>query len=126
MVSKVILVGIGGSVGSILRFLTSYYVNRSYTQSFPLATFTVNILGCLLIGILIGLSGKFLSEEMKLLFITGFCGSYTTFSTFSAENLHLFQSGQYFTLILYILLSIIVGFLAVLIGYTATNWFLAN
>lgn len=115
MIRQLILVGIGGGAGSILRYLVSYYTAKSYTGIFPRSTFIINLLGCLLIGILIGLSETKigLSPNLKLLLVTGFCGGYTTFSTFSAENFNMIQSGHYITAILYIMLSIILGIIAV-------------
>jgi len=117
MIRQLILVGLGGGIGSIFRFLVSRMI--PFAQgSFPWATFIVNITGCLIIGLLIGLSFKhsFLDEDMKLLFVAGFCGGFTTFSTFSLENVHLYQSGNYLALFLYISLSVIIGFAAVLLG----------
>ncbi|GHT63053.1 putative fluoride ion transporter CrcB [Bacteroidia bacterium] len=116
MIKQLILVGLGGGVGSIMRFLVS---RIPFAQgSFPWATLIINTVGCLIIGLLIGLSVKyqFLDANMKLLLITGFCGGFTTFSTFSAENVHLYQAGNYLTLTLYVLLSVIVGFAAVFWG----------
>jgi CrcB protein len=116
MIKQLILVGLGGGIGSMMRFLVS---RIPFAQSsFPWATFVVNIAGCLLIGVLIGLSVKhqFLDANMKLLLVTGFCGGFTTFSAFSAENVHLYQAGNYCMLALYILLSVIIGLAAVLLG----------
>jgi CrcB protein len=116
MLKELCWVGLGGGVGSILRYLTSKLVSwKIGTVTFPLATFIVNIMGCFLIGLLIGLSLKnqVLSANMKLLLITGFCGGFTTFSTFSAENLQMYEAGNYGTLALYIMGSIILGLLAV-------------
>ncbi|MDR0733866.1 MAG: fluoride efflux transporter CrcB [Dysgonamonadaceae bacterium] len=116
MIKQLILVGLGGGVGSMMRFLVS---KIPFAQgSFPWATFAVNIVGSFLIGILIGLSVRhqILNADMKLLLVTGFCGGFTTFSAFSAENVHLYQSGNYFSLAFYILLSIVAGFAAVLSG----------
>jgi CrcB protein len=116
MIKQLILVGLGGGIGSIMRFLVSRIPLAQ--SSFPWATFIVNIAGCLMIGLLIGLSVKhqFLDAHMKLLLVTGFCGGFTTFSTFSAENVHLYQAGNYFMLALYVLLSVIIGLAAVLLG----------
>lgn len=116
MIKQLILVGVGGSIGSIFRFLIS---RIPFSQGpFPWATFIVNIAGCFIIGLLIGLSFKysFLDENMRLLFVTGFCGGFTTFSTFSLENVLLYQSGNYLALVLYITLSVIFGFSAVFLG----------
>ncbi|MDR1633038.1 MAG: fluoride efflux transporter CrcB [Dysgonamonadaceae bacterium] len=116
MIKQLILVGLGGGIGSIMRFLVS---KIPFAQSsFPWATFAVNIAGCFLIGLLIGLSVRhqILDADMRLLLVTGFCGGFTTFSTFSAENVYLYQSGNYFLLALYILISIIAGFSTVLLG----------
>ena len=116
MVTKLLLVTLGGGLGSMLRYLTSAYVARHNSGAFPLPTFLVNIAGCLLIGLLFGLSGRYLNENVKLLFIPGFCGGYTTFSTFAIENLKLMQDGHYLILASYILLSVTVGIFAVWLG----------
>jgi len=115
---SILLVGLGGGVGSILRYLTSVVVAKYFYSLFPLSTFAANFVGCLVIGLLIGLFDKFqlVDTNLRLLLITGFCGGYTTFSAFAAENLTFFQSGNYATAILYILLSIILGISAVWLG----------
>ncbi len=113
MVAKILFVGLGGGLGSIFRFLVSHYTNKYYVAVFPLATFIVNITGCLLIGLIIGFTQRHLSEDIKLFLITGICGGYTTFSAFAAENFKLFESGHYLTLAVYISTSILLGILAV-------------
>lgn len=120
MLKQILLVGLGGGVGSILRYLTSVLTQKYNPISFPMATFLVNILGCLLIGLLIGLFGQNLqnNQNLRLLFITGFCGGYTTFSTFAAENLSLVESHHYGTAVLYIGASVIGGLIAVWFGLT--------
>lgn len=114
---QLILVGLGGGLGSVFRYLTSMLTAKYYSQSFPLATFITNVLGCLIIGLLIGYFGQQEgNQNLKLLFITGFCGGYTTFSTFAAENINLLQNHQYLTLVAYTLASVLIGFLAVGLG----------
>lgn len=120
MLKQILLVGLGGGLGSILRYLTSLLTEKYNTSIFPFATFTVNILGCFVIGLLIGWVGQNIHENqsLKLLLITGFCGGYTTFSAFASENLALMQNHYYGTAILYSLASIIIGILAVWVGLT--------
>jgi CrcB protein len=119
-----ILAGLGGGAGSVLRYLTSVIITRYFQTVFPLAIFTVNVSGCFLIGILIGLSERlpFMNPELRFLFITGFCGGYTTFSTFSAENVSLFQSGHGLTALLYIAASVSAGMGAVWLGLTLAKF----
>lgn len=114
-----LLVGLGGFAGSALRYLTGLLVLKVLPMGgFPLGTFTVNILGSFLIGFIYALSAKenLVGPSGKLLLATGFCGGFTTFSTFSFENLNLLQSGQYGTFSLYALSSFVLGLLAVGFG----------
>ncbi|MFA5574576.1 MAG: fluoride efflux transporter CrcB [Brumimicrobium sp.] len=119
MLKQILLVGLGGGLGSVLRYLTSIITEKYNTNLFPLATFTANILGCLLIGLLIGVIGQNVQENqnLKLLLITGFCGGYTTFSAFSSENFSLLQNHNYWIAIIYIGASVIVGVFAVWLGF---------
>ena len=115
---KLLLIGLGGFLGAISRYLVQTLLTTRYPGTFPWGTFAVNIIGCLFIGIIYGLAErhKLLNEEMRLLLSVGFCGSFTTFSAFSAENLNLFQLGNYTTLGLYITASILLGLGAVFAG----------
>ncbi len=114
---QIVLVFLGGGLGSILRYVLAKNLN-GYFQHFFLGTFLVNIVGCLLIGVIIGLSFKnnFLSENQTLLLSTGFCGGFTTFSTFALEKHALLGDGQFGYFILYTLSSITIGILAVALG----------
>lgn len=118
MIKDILLIGIGGGVGSILRYATHTCISRHWGNQFPWGTLLVNVLGCFLIGLFIGLFERFLPPHpsLRLLFITGFCGGYTTFSTFAAENIGLFQSGNLLSALAYIGVSIVLGILAVWIG----------
>ena len=115
MIRNLLLVALGGAVGSVLRYLIS-----SLNTSFPWGTFLVNILGSLLIGLLVGFVSKgVLSPEMKLLLVTGFCGGFTTFSTFANESFSMMRTGDILLSALYIGVSVVVGVLAV---YAGMHW----
>lgn len=116
---NIILVFIGGGVGSVFRYLAGLWVLRLFPDSWPLNTWLVNILGSLLIGILFGLISVDArwGEFTKIFLIIGFCGGFTTFSSFSYENLILLQEGEFLRFILYAMSSLIVGILMVYLGY---------
>jgi len=112
-----ILVFIGGGFGSVLRFVIGKYLNNTET-GIPYGTFLANILGSLLIGIILGLAAKnsTLSQSQSILLATGFCGGFTTFSTFAYENHVFLKSGDFTSFALYTIASFVIGFLAVFIG----------
>lgn len=118
-----LLVFIGGGFGSGLRYLISKYLNSSL-GSFPIGTFTVNIIGSLLIGLILGYAAKenSLSQNQVLLLATGFCGGFTTFSAFAHENFQFLKTGDIMQFSAYTIGSVVVGLIAVFIGiYIAKN-----
>ncbi len=116
MLKHFLLVGLGGCIGSMMRF-AAYLLFRS--SSFPISTLLVNITGSLIIGLVIGLSIKDenFAANWKIFLATGICGGFTTFSAFSLENMEMLQQGKYFLCFLYITLSIIAGISAAWLGY---------
>ena len=118
---QLLFVFLGGGVGSVLRFLVSKYTNKwLMLGGFPIGTLLVNLLGCFAIGYF---TAYFLKNEsdVKFLLIAGFCGGFTTFSSFTNENFLLLQNGQYLTALIYIGGSIIIGILAVFAGFLIAN-----
>lgn len=119
MIKNSILIAIGGSIGSVGRYLMSYYVSKISTDSFVVGTFAVNMIGCFIIGIVYGLAQRFdwFTDEYRLLLATGFCGGFTTFSAFAYENLRLLQNQHYLSFVLYTVGSFIIGIFMVWLGF---------
>ena len=117
MIKQLLLVFIGGGLGSTLRFIVGRWLN-STENGIPYGTFATNILGSLLIGIILGMAAKNdgLSESQTLLLATGFCGGFTTFSTFAYENHVFLKSGDFTSFAFYTIGSFMIGFLAVFGG----------
>jgi CrcB protein len=120
MLKHILLVGVGGGLGSILRYLTSVVAVRYYDEAFPLATFAVNVIGCFVMGLLTGMPGM-LTQEARLLFVAGFCGGFTTFSAFAFENVRLLQGNSHLTAFFYIGLSVLAGLIGVWLGLQAAR-----
>jgi fluoride exporter len=125
MIRSLLLVGTGGFIGSICRFLASKFVQGNLTSSFPLGTLLVNITGCLIIGLIYGASDRSpgLTPGWKLFLATGLCGGFTTFSAFANENLALLRDGEFFNFFLYTGLSLFFGIGATFIGVLITKIF---
>lgn len=123
MIKQLLLIGLGGFVGSVARFLVSRLNTRIDWLSIPVGTLAVNVIGSFLIGFLIGISEKspIMTVELRMFLMVGLCGGFTTFSSFTGENLMLMRNGQFFPLFLYTGLSILLGFAAVYFGYISTK-----
>ena len=115
-----LFVGIGGGLGSILRYLLQVFAGRHIPIAFPMGTFLVNFSGCFLIGIFYSLASRYtgFNPEWRLFLITGICGGFTTFSTFSYDGLMLLKQGSYLYFLLYIIGSVVLGLVATLAGVT--------
>jgi CrcB protein len=116
MIKNLLLVGLGGSIGSMIRYGTSLLIR---SKQFPFATLSVNIIGCFIIGLVFAMSikGEGISDNWKLFLASGICGGFTTFSAFSLENMGLLQSGRIGIALTYIILSIVLGIAATWLGY---------
>jgi CrcB protein len=123
MIKTILYIAIGGAIGSVLRYITSVLVSKFWSNHFPLATFIANILGCFLIGLFMGylLKNQLEDSNLKWFLITGICGGFTTFSTFSMDNYLLMQNENAFLAFGNILLSITLGLFAVWMGLFITK-----
>ncbi len=120
---NILWVAFGGSLGAVSRYLIYKYLSTQFPMSFPIGTFAINIAGCFLIGLFLGLSLKSpeMTPEMKLFLMTGFCGGFTTFSSFTAEGMTLIQQDKILVFLLYTGLSIFIGLSATFLGYWLTR-----
>lgn len=115
---NILLVLAGSAAGGSARYITSMLIQSKNNTPFPMGTFAINILGCFIIGMVYAVAARNAStgSDIKLLLATGFCGGFTTFSAFAFENLELLKSGQQLTALIYIILSVVLGILAVVLG----------
>ncbi len=125
MLKSIMIVGLGGFIGSAARFLISRYFQENVASVFPWGTFIVNIVGCLLIGLIYGISekGELMSPEVRLFLTVGICGGFTTFSTFSNDAFMLLRQDEWLRFAFYTSLSFFLGLLAVYAGRLTTKIF---
>ena len=118
MIKNFLIVGLGGAVGSMLRYGVQKIFQVQTVATFPTGTLLVNIAGCFLIGILWSLVSRSLTwnDEMKLLLMTGFCGGFTTFSAFTLEGIGLLKENRTILFVIYLTASVVGGLLATFIG----------
>jgi len=123
MLKNILLVGLGGFIGSVGRYMVAQLNTYINFFSIPYGTLLVNIAGSFIIGFLTGIASRsdIINSELRLFLMVGICGGFTTFSSFTNENLMLMQSGQIFSVILYTALSIFFGFLFVYLGYISSG-----
>lgn len=113
-----VLIFIGGGLGSVTRFGLGKWISSWHTSTFPYGTLGVNVIACLVLGWIIGLADhkNLLSDSTRLFWTVGFCGGFSTFSSFSAETISLVQSGLHVSGALYILASVVLCLLATYTG----------
>jgi CrcB protein len=119
----IILVFLGGGLGSVARYLLGKWINTFTTTAFPIATLVINIIACFILGIVVGLADhrQLLSASSRLFWTVGFCGGFSTFSTFSNESLVLMQSSLHLSFIAYLFLSMVLCITAIYVGLAATS-----
>jgi CrcB protein len=118
LTKTLLLVGLGGGIGSVFRYLIGLYVHKYLPVLFPWGTFLINVTGCFLIGLFMGMldRGHWTAPDLKFFLVVGICGGFTTFSAFSIEGLHLLQNQQTLLAFSYITSSVVLGLLATCLG----------
>ena len=114
----ILIVATGSGIGGVMRYGMQSLASRLFPFPFPLGTFSVNLIGCFFIGVFVGLAekGNILTPETRLFLITGICGGFTTFSSFSYDNIALLKSGEWLFFLLYLFGSVVLGILATYLG----------
>lgn len=118
MIKTLIIIGLGGFLGSVCRFLVQQLLSQQILSSYPWGTFVANMLGCFLIGVIFGYTmvNSSLPQEAIWFFATGFCGAFTTFSTFSYEGILLINNERVLIAFLYLGISVFLGLILTWVG----------
>ncbi len=118
MLRTMLLVGLGGFLGSVSRFLVGQGLHRLFDTVFPIGTMTVNIVGSFIIGIVYSLAERdnLINPEMRMFLAVGFCGGFTTFSSFAFDKLNLLKDSGFLYLSVYVAGSVFLGLIAVYLG----------
>ncbi len=121
---NLLLIMLGGALGSLARYGVGLGVAQLFGSTFPLGTVLINISGSFVLGVLISLDGPMaISSGTRLFLATGFCGAYTTFSTFSLETLNLMEKGSYGLALVYLLGNLVGGLMAAWAGFVLARAF---
>lgn len=123
MFKSILLVGAGGFVGSVLRFLVTKQIQMQVASTFPWGTFAVNVVGSFIIGIVYAISEKtgLLTPDIRLFLAVGLCGGFTTFSSLSNDAFLLLQGKEILMFTAYMAFSFVSGLLAVFAGRLVVN-----
>jgi len=118
MWKTIVFVAIGSAIGGVGRYLMQQFIQKRVDSTFPYGTLYVNLLGCFIIGIVVGLAdkGNILSPQSRIFLAAGFCGGFTTFSSFISENHSMLRDGELLNTFIYISVSVIVGLIATTLG----------
>lgn len=124
MMVRFLLIALGAILGANARYWMGLWAGSRFGADFPYGTFLVNVIGCFLIGLFVGLSESRLTipGEVRIFFVVGFLGSYTTFSSFGYESIHLLRTGNLWLAALNIMLTLVIGLPAVVFGLQAARW----
>ena len=123
MIKNILLVGLGGGIGSVARYLCQRWVSANYITAFPWGTLAVNIIGCFAIGIFWGMTFRSFdnNQSWKLFLMTGLCGGFTTFSAFTLEGVGLLKEQKLAMFFIYAAVSVLIGLVATYAGMKITR-----
>ncbi len=124
MLKMIFIIGTGSFVGGVSRFLISRMIHNYFVSGFPVGTLSVNIIGCMIIGFVYGISehSNFLHPDWRIFLTIGFCGGFTTFSAFASENVVMIQDRNFILFALYTGLSVFFGILSTYLGIMAARF----